>query len=149
MRKQYLLAAAVAFIASAGPAFSQPKMSVWSGVFTDEQATRGGTLYQGACAMCHGPSLEGNGEAPPLVGHFIPDWEGTTLADLAEKIHDTMPLFAPGSLSTENTGAILAFILKSNGFPAGDKALPVSGDELKSISFDAIKPVAGKTTRSH
>ena len=121
-----------------GPAFSQAS-SVWDGSYTVQQAQRGAAKYARACVMCHGAALEGNGEAPPLTGRFIPDWAGTSLADLFEKIQVTMPLFAPGSLSASDTADILAFLLQSNNFPAGPKELG-AGDALKLVSFDAVKP---------
>ena len=126
---------------AATPAFAA---STWDGAYTEAQASHGASLYQGTCAMCHGKMLEGSGEAPPLVGRFMADWQGTTLADLYEKIHDTMPLFAPGTLSAGNTSDILAFILQSNGFPAGATSL-AAGDGLKSVNFDVAKPVPQAT----
>jgi quinoprotein glucose dehydrogenase len=90
--------------------------------------------------MCHGASLEGSGEAPPLTGRFIPDWVGTTLADLFDKIQTTMPLFAPGTLSAGDTTDLIAFVLKANNFPAGANELASSVDVLKTVSFDAAKP---------
>ena len=39
--------------------FAQSTKSVWSGVYTSEQATRGGDLYRSKCAECHGDDLEG------------------------------------------------------------------------------------------
>jgi mono/diheme cytochrome c family protein len=121
--------------------------STWDGVYTDAQAARGAEQYKVACAMCHGPALEGNGEAPPLVGRFMPDWEGTNLSDLYDKIHDTMPLFAPGMLKPENASDMVAFILQANGFPSGATPLAV-GDALKMVNFDVAKPVA-RTKRAH
>jgi S-disulfanyl-L-cysteine oxidoreductase SoxD len=141
MRNQ-LMIVALALCASAAwtaPAWSQMS-SDWDGSYSDAQAARGSTKYQQECAMCHGPVLEGNGEAPPLVGRFIPDWAGTTLADLFEKIQTTMPLFAPGTLNSADTADLLAFILKSNNLPAGSKELE-AGDSLKLISFDVSKPL--------
>jgi len=123
----------------AGPALGQSS-SVWDGVYSESQAARGAILYRRECVMCHGPVLEGNGEAPPLVGRFIPDWEGTRLTDLFDKIRETMPLSAPATLSPSDTSDVLAFILQSNNFPAGSKDLE-AGDALKSINFDAHKPV--------
>jgi hypothetical protein len=76
----------------------------------------------------------------------MPDWEGTNLSELYDKIHDTMPLFAPGTLTTEDTTDILAFLLQSNGFPSG--AAPLGGDALKTINFDVARPVA-KPARAH
>jgi mono/diheme cytochrome c family protein len=122
----------------AGPAASHAS-SVWNGVYTSAQAERGAGRYRQQCVMCHGAVLEGNGEAPPLTGRFIPDWAGTSLAELFEKVQATMPLFAPGTLSASGTADLLAFILQANGFPAGPKDLE-SGDSLKRISFDAHKP---------
>src|SRR5579883_1266776 len=114
MQNRMILTALV--LAAAGwtmPAVSQPS-SVWDGSYTAAQAQRGAAKYAQACVMCHGPALEGNGEAPPLVGRFIPDWAGTSLGDLFEKLQATMPLFAPGSLSSSDTADLLAFILQAN-----------------------------------
>jgi mono/diheme cytochrome c family protein len=132
-----LLLAAAAVLVSASAALAQTA-SVWDGVYNDAQAERGGAKYAQECAMCHGRDQEGNGEAPPLVGHFIPDWNGTSLADLFEKVQTTMPLFAPGTLSANDTADILAFLLKANNFPSGAKALE-AGSDLKSINFEAAR----------
>ena len=142
MRRRLLVAVLVlgAAMGSKTPAFSQTS-SVWDGSYTPAQAERGAARYRQECVMCHGPALEGNGEAPPLTGRFIPDWAGTSLADLFEKIQATMPLFAPGTLNASDTVDILAFILRSNDFPAGPKELE-AGDALKLVSFDAVKPAA-------
>lgn len=140
MLKQ-LIVASLALGAAGGwasPALCQTS-SVWDGAYTAAQAERGAAKYRQACVMCHGPVLEGNGEAPPLVGRFIPDWAGTSLADIFEKIQATMPLFAPATLSSSDTADILAFILQANNFPAGSDELR-AGDGLKLVSFDAHKP---------
>ncbi|HEY2009177.1 MAG TPA: cytochrome c [Rhizomicrobium sp.] len=144
MRKPLMIAGLVianlaAAAAGTTPALSQTS-SVWDGAYTGTQAERGANKYRQECVMCHGTALEGNGEAPPLVGRFIPDWEGTKLSDLFEKIQATMPLFAPGTLSASDTADLLAFILQANNFPAGQKDL-ASGDSLNRISFDVRKPV--------
>jgi mono/diheme cytochrome c family protein len=139
MTKASLLRACLVtlLLAQAGPAFAA---STWDGVYTDVQAAQGAARYKTSCAICHGPVLEGNGEAPPLVGRFMPDWEGTSLTDLYDKIHDTMPLFAPGTLKAEDTASILAFILQANGFPSGAAPL-AAGDALKTINFDVARPI--------
>ena len=140
MRRPWILASLVAMAGWATPALSQTS-SVWDGAYSSAQADRGAAKYRQECVMCHGPVLEGNGEAPPLVGRFIPDWEGTRLSELFEKIQTTMPLFAPGSLSASDTADLLAFILQANNFPAGARDLE-PGDSLTHISFDAHKPAA-------
>jgi mono/diheme cytochrome c family protein len=141
--RNLLMIASLAAAAWATPVLAETS-SVWDGAYTGAQADRGAVKYKQECAMCHGPVLEGNGEAPPLVGHFIPDWAGTKLSDLFEKIQTTMPLFAPGTLSPSDTADLLAFILQANNFPAGSKELE-AGDGLKLVSFDVSKPAAKET----
>jgi mono/diheme cytochrome c family protein len=42
--------------------------SVWSGVYTDEQAAAGETIYFDRCVACHGDDLAGRERAPALAG---------------------------------------------------------------------------------
>jgi len=142
MRRKWTLSLlAVAAASVAAPlALAQTKQSVWDGVYTGAQADRGHLFYAQRCAMCHGPALEGNGETPPLTGEFIPDWAGTSLADLQEKITTTMPLNAPGTLSPAAASDILAYLLQKNNFPAGGAELATAPESLGAISFDASKP---------
>ena len=42
--------------------------TVWDGIYTDEQADRGESLYQDACASCHGQDLSGGQMVPELIG---------------------------------------------------------------------------------
>lgn len=127
-------------------AHAQAAHSVWDGVYTDAQAERGVGQYGQHCAVCHGAALEGNGEAPPLTGEFIPDWAGTTLADVYDKISVTMPLNAPGTLRPQIAADILAYILKANEFPAGAKELGSTADALTDISFTARPPAKSSAT---
>jgi S-disulfanyl-L-cysteine oxidoreductase SoxD len=132
-----------AYLASIAPSKAQPTtQSVWDGVYTDAQAGRGKAQYMQRCSVCHDASLEGSSEAPPLVGRFIPDWAGTTLADLYDKIQVTMPLEAPGTLRPATTADILAYLLEANNFPAGSKELTPAPDYLGTIGFDVLKPKA-------
>ena len=130
-------------------AMAQTRQSVWDGVYTDIQAERGNGQYRQHCAVCHGTTLEGNGEAPPLVGQFIPDWAGTTLADLYDKISVTMPLNAPNTLRPAVAADILAYLLKENNFPSGQKELGSESDFLKAISFDVFKPKPAAVKPKH
>ena len=138
MRGGFLVVAAFGIVSP--PAHAQARQSVWDGVYTDAQADRGKGQYGQHCAVCHGAALEGNGESPPLVGQFIPDWAGTTLADLYDKIQITMPLNAPGTLRPAIAADILAYLLQANEFSAGDKELTPVPEALRAISFDAHKP---------
>jgi mono/diheme cytochrome c family protein len=122
-------------------ACAQPSGSVWDGVFTQEQASRGKTLYSKECASCHGQALDGSGQAPPLSGaDFKGNWNGQTVDDLFEKVQTSMPGDQPGKLSRAQNADILAFVLGNNGFPAGSKELSSDAAVLQKIRFETAKP---------
>lgn len=119
---------------------AQQSVSVWDGVYTQDQANRGKVLYGQQCASCHGSALDGSGTAPPLTGaDFKGNWNGQSADDLFEKIQTSMPADQPGKLSREQNADILAFLLMSNGFPAGSKDLPTDAAVLAKIRFEASK----------
>jgi mono/diheme cytochrome c family protein len=121
--------------------YAQQSASVWDGVYTQEQASRGKAVYDKQCSSCHGAALDGNGTAPPLTGaYFRGNWDGLTADDLFERIQTSMPADQPGKLSREETGDVLAFLLTSNEFPAGKKELPHEAASLETIRFEAAKP---------
>ena len=93
------------------------------GAYTAEQATIGATAYATACAACHRPDLGGQFEAPPLAGpNFMNAWRGRSTSELYTKIATTMPPTVPGSLGEQAVTSLVAFILRSNGAPAGNQA---------------------------
>jgi mono/diheme cytochrome c family protein len=117
--------------------YAQQAASVWDGVYTQEQASRGKTLYSKQCASCHGDALDGSGQAPPLAGpDFKGNWNGQTADDLFEKMQSSMPADQPGKLSRQENADILAFVLGFNGFPAGSKELPTDAAALQKIRFE-------------
>ena len=121
-------------------AYAQAPSSVWDGVYAREQAGRGKSLYGKECASCHGTALDGSGTAPPLAGpDFKNNWNGQTADDLFEKMQTSMPADQPGRLSREQNADILAFLLSSNGFPAGQKELPTDAAVLQKIRFEAAR----------
>ncbi len=138
-----VLASAFAlFAAAGGAAWGQGAASVLNGAYTDAQAQRGADQFSAHCAACHGSGLTGNGEAPALVGgEFISNWAGLTLGDLFERIRTTMPQDNPGKLSRAQYAEILSFILKSNGYPAGQKEMDTRTEFLKAVAF--VPPVPG------
>jgi mono/diheme cytochrome c family protein len=121
-------------------ALAWAELSVWDGVYSSAQAKRGQAMYAKACASCHRDNLEGHGPVPSLAGsEFLDRWDGQTLDDLFEKTQTTMPADHPGSLGREDNAAILAFILRSNEMPAGEKDLRTDSDSLAKIRFTAAK----------
>ena len=126
---------------AAGLAFAQTSKSVWDGVFSAAQAKRGQERYAAQCAVCHGDSLSGGESAPPLAGgEFLSNWNGLTVGDLFDRTRSTMPQSKPGSLSREANAEIIAFILSSNQFPAGNSDMPQASEVLREIKLEAIKP---------
>jgi alcohol dehydrogenase (cytochrome c) len=66
------------------------------------------------------------GAGPSLVGNqFFLRYRGKPLSALWSIVHTEMPLNAPGTLTQQQSLAVVAFILQQNGFPAG--ASPIVG----------------------
>jgi S-disulfanyl-L-cysteine oxidoreductase SoxD len=96
---------------------STPPKTVWDGAYTEAQATRGATAFAQSCAGCHVVATEGRA---PLVGdHFWKSFAQKSVGDLLEFVTAYMPNGTPRSLTDGAYGDIVAFMLKSNGFPAG------------------------------
>ena len=124
---------------AAGTAATQETTSsVLDGVYTEVQAARGAESFAQNCAVCHGASLGGVAEAPALAGaQFVSDFNGLTVGDLFERMRTTMPLNNPGVLNRDQYADILAFILKSNGYPVGERELYRRSEFLNTIRFEA------------
>ena len=118
-------AALAALMVSATLAAQAQSASIWSGVFSAEQAKRGNDAYQASCSACHGSDLHATDpEARDLTGPaFRAKWNGKTLQDRFETIRDTMPPGNANTLGDKTYLDILAFILQSNEFPAGNQEL--------------------------
>jgi alcohol dehydrogenase (cytochrome c) len=116
-------------------------------LFTAAQAEHGKTIYAQKCASCHGADLVG-GVAPNLKGSkFADSWgsQGTfakivgkpfTVDDLTYFVTTTMPPGDAPSIASEDHAAVLAFVLQGNGYPAGDTALAIGDERLKSAVLD-------------
>lgn len=129
-------------LALAGAALAQDAgKSVWQGIYTDDQAQRGAGVYAQRCGACHGAALNGTGEAPPLIGgEFVSHWDTMTVGDLFDRVRTTMPQNDPQSLSREEYADVLAFLLKTNGFPSGSQPLDKRSEVLATIGITAQKP---------
>ena len=125
-----IIAAAAAF------ALAVQTKTTQDGIYSDAQATRGEAVYGKSCASCHGPNLEGDGQAPALADKaFASEWNDQPLSDLFERIRATMPGDAPGTLKPTDVADVLAFILKKGGQPAGRAELPADAAALKPVTF--------------
>ena len=113
-----------------------PAKTVWSGVFSADQAAAGKTLFENNCAQCHGMELNGGEMTPALAGSsFVANWQGSSLGDLFTRIHTTLPANDPGSMNNAETAQVLAYILSFNQFPAGAAPLPSDDASLGQIQI--------------
>ena len=131
-----LVLAAVVFAGSLCTVVAQGNRTVADGVYTTAQAGRGQAIFDVQCKACHGPTL-GGGLGPPLAGAgFLSVWGTSSVADLVDKIHHTMPANKPGTLSREQATDLVAHVLKTNGFKPGSEELKPD-DSVKQIALVA------------
>ena len=110
--------------------------SVWDSVYSTAQAGRGEATFRKTCAACHGDSLKGIDDAPPLTGtEFHKSWDGNSLSAIFTKINNDMPSDNPGTLTKPQVAEVVAFILQYNGYPAGAADLAGTADSLGGIKF--------------
>lgn len=118
-----------------------PARTVWDSVYSTAQAGRGETAYAKSCARCHGASLTGGDESPPLTGgSFLGNWNGLPLSELETRIRTTMPSDSVGIYARPLVLDVIAYMLRANGFPAGAAELPADADSLKAIVIRASRP---------
>lgn len=104
--------------------------------FSPEQVSLGAQIYAGACAVCHGAVLEGGHDVPDLGNYFTARWANTPLDQLTGYISRAMPLMAPGTLSAQETTALVAFLLRQNGVNStGNTPLPADASQLAKFRF--------------
>lgn len=102
-------------------------------VYTDSQATAGQAVFAKVCAECH--------ETKDVTGaDFRTKWKGQSVFALFEQIRTTMPDGNPGTLSRDEYISTVAYILKLNGLPAGDKALATDSVALSVITLELPPP---------
>ena len=58
------------------------------------------------------------------------------MAEPFDFVSNVMPENDPGSLKAEEYVSVLAFLLRVNGYPAGDADLPTDSASLKTIAID-------------
>ena len=130
--------AAVVVTASAGLTAQTPRFAS-EGLYTTQQADRGEREFGRSCEHCHGKELEGDGgrEVPALAGDaFLGKWRGRPVKELYELLRQSMPADNRGKLSGRSYTELVAFLLKTNGFPDGATDLP-GADALDGMVIGA------------
>jgi mono/diheme cytochrome c family protein len=125
-------------VADTGPS-PKSKHPTSPALYTADQATKGFLLYAQNCAMCHGPSMEGQSG-----GYPGPALKGADFADPSYDFHvdeifnfvaKLMPSATPGSLSHETYVQIMAYLLQQNGYPAGSHELVYEEAEKSKVAI--------------
>lgn len=134
-RSSFLFLILGAAVALGGLAARAQGRKAGDGVYSAEQADRGAEAYEKACASCHMADLRGEGFAPALNGDaFALRWETGKLGDLFKIVKGTMPADNPDSLTAGQYADIVAFMLKANGYPAG-QALSENPNDSAQVGF--------------
>jgi hypothetical protein len=120
-----------------------PTRSVWSGVYSVAQASRGEhSFFEDECDRCHGGELDGDSGYPALEGtDFMTTWNRQPLLDLVLQMHSA-PMGGPDDISMAEATDLTAYFLRENGIPAGSSDLPVDKRALAGIRMDAEPPEA-------
>lgn len=115
-------------------------VSIFDGVFTEEQAERGRALYGDYCTACHGGNLRGTWNMGPSIAgfRFERDWVGSTVGELFAYLKEEMPKDDPGILIDSEYVDVIAYILFRNEYPFGTTMeLPLDPDEQALITISA------------
>ncbi|HEX6309926.1 MAG TPA: cytochrome c [Longimicrobiales bacterium] len=120
----------LSLLAAPAAAQSAPADSTRSaeGAYSAAQATQGENTFRTVCGNCHG-TAEFSGQT------FRKVWTGRPVYEFYDLIRNAMPLDNPGGLTPAEYAAVVAYILKLNGYPAGAAVLPVDDARLKAIRF--------------
>jgi mono/diheme cytochrome c family protein len=129
-----LIAYLATLVVAEAPAAAPAEVALAPVTFTVVQGNWGQLQYGFECARCHGDALEG-GRGPALTGDtFMAAWQGKPVSDFATAIRSGGP--HPGdTVSAEDYAAIIAFVLRENGFTASSTALPTDPAALAGIGM--------------
>ena len=93
------------------------------GVYTGDQAKRGGAVFASRCISCHSTGFERTG--------FVERWREDRLSGFFNFISTYMPRDNPGSGTQSEYLDIAAYIMSNNDLPAGAQELTY--EELTNI----------------
>ena len=120
------------------------------GTYVAPQAEVGAEVYERACAGCHLPNLQGSFEAPPLSGpNFRIRWTDLPVTELMRVTRERMPPQDPGSLDEEDYAAVVAYLLRESGVPAGDVSLNSSSPGLVAAGTGDAQPASAPAAVSY
>lgn len=108
------------------------------GFYTMAQAQSGQQIFDTTCAVCHGSHLQGKA-GPALSGQqflSVSQFQKVTAYYFFHFMSKHMPLNAPGSLTRPQYLALMAYLLKVNGYASGTHKLNAKSAELQAIKIE-------------
>ena len=109
------------------------RKTVWDGIYTESQSMAGGVVYEQQCSSCHGEAASGQ-SGPKLNGsEFFEDWREDNVSSLYGYIRSSMPRRRP-PLSDPDYLAVTTYLLRENGFPAGDE--PLTFKSMRTVRIE-------------
>ena len=120
---------------------AQGAKTQWDGVYTEEQAKRGETLYAEKCSQLPRARHERRRNGARLDGRRVHVELERPVAGRPLRAHAHLDAAErPGSLSRQENADILAFMLNKGNYPPGQTELPTQTEVLNRIKFVAVKP---------
>jgi alcohol dehydrogenase (cytochrome c) len=136
-------AIAAVLAASAGAAlWTSAGFGQAAGPFNAAQVDAGRNAYAANCLACHGDTMSGGGEAPPIAGQaFMTGFGGKTTGELFDIIRSEMPPNAAGTLSDETYVDLVAFLLHASGATTGTtRLIPTTAVRIGSVANGNVAP---------
>ena len=99
------------------------------GVFSAAQAELGARVFASICTDCHELAEF------TAAGAYLEEVEGESLWETFDFVSTKMPDDDPGSLRLDEYAAVLAYIFRAYGLPAGDAELSVEQETLEAITI--------------
>jgi S-disulfanyl-L-cysteine oxidoreductase SoxD len=121
-----------AAVSSSEPNAAPARGPTSSSTFSEAQADRGRDTFRARCTECHS-----SGEFADA--RFQYRWSRRSAGSLYRFIQTSMPETAPGSLAPEEAVAVVAYILRMNGFESGAGELVPERAILDGISLSGIR----------
>ncbi len=97
--------------------------TVWDGVYTQQQATRGAASFASTCTRCHSADASDDGRRPLAGKAFWESFRESTVDRLLDYVSKNMPNGAGGTLEATTYADLVAFILSRNDLPSGTAEL--------------------------